>query len=635
MKSFYRKSPTFLSLAAGVVLLTGCVPEDQNGITAKAREAARHSPFAIFEALQRGDQDLALALLADGVKQHERDREGHTALMAAARARCPRVAWQLLPQRVGATLPQDKKGHTALVHAARAGEVWLVGELLQRGASPNHDLPGGGTLVAECLSAGRLASARLLLAHGARLESRDHTGSPLMEIAIRKGQAWLVSDLISRGWHYRPSAATREQPLAHLAASSGQSSLIDLLAEQGIDLQALNPQGENAVHAAIALDNSPAIQALAAHGVSLDQADRDGFRPLHRAVQRRAPASLRTLLALGANPRLTDLEHHQALDHALAQRDFAFASLLLRYGAPLSPHHLFQALSDGDRELFDFLLAHGADPEARPPLALDSPLTLALWKKDRWAVRRLLQAGAHPNLPGRNGQTPFHHAVALLDHSLISLMLRRGADPNRPFAHPPSREFQDQVTSPNIARSTLRHTRRVTPLTIVVDSGDLELARLLLSYGADATLFTRGGRYHYWYPISWAARRGDVPMMQLLLGREPSQVTRWAKVDLSQQRTWVYEGEEEIYSTSVSTGKTGFATRTGTFVITNRYPNWNSTIYESSMPYFQRFSCSDFGFHEGSVPGYPASHGCIRVPKGNVLQLWKLLRLGDKVVIQP
>ena len=125
------------------------------------------------------------------------------------------------------------------------------------------------------------------------------------------------------------------------------------------------------------------------------------------------------------------------------------------------------------------------------------------------------------------------------------------------------------------------------------------------------------------------------PMMQILLGREPSQVKRHALVDLSQQRAWVYDGDEEIYTTRVSTGKAGNRTKQGTFVITNRYRNWNSTIYGSSMPYFQRFSCGDFGFHQGYVPGYAASHGCIRVPGGNVRKMWELLSLGDPVKIVP
>ena len=91
----------------------------------------------------------------------------------------------------------------------------------------------------------------------------------------------------------------------------------------------------------------------------------------------------------------------------------------------------------------------------------------------------------------------------------------------------------------------------------------------------------------------------------------------------------------EIFATKVSTGRKGFATPTGDFVITNKHRAWTSTIYHASMPYFQRLSCSDFGLHEGNVPGYPASHGCIRVPAGNAAKLFTMTQAGDRVRIVP
>ena len=125
-------------------------------------------------------------------------------------------------------------------------------------------------------------------------------------------------------------------------------------------------------------------------------------------------------------------------------------------------------------------------------------------------------------------------------------------------------------------------------------------------------------------------------MMQILLGVDPDNEERWIKVDLSEQKAWVYDREgKSIFSTRVSTGKKGYRTKTGEFVITNRKRHHNSTIYGSSMPYFQRLSCGDFGFHQGYCPGYAASHGCLRVPSGNAYKLWQITKVGDRVVIQP
>ena len=109
----------------------------------------------------------------------------------------------------------------------------------------------------------------------------------------------------------------------------------------------------------------------------------------------------------------------------------------------------------------------------------------------------------------------------------------------------------------------------------------------------------------------------------------------WIRVDLSEQRAYVFKGEEEILNTGVSTGKSGYHTRTGKFVITNKDRDWKSTIYESSVPYFQRLSASDFGFHVGHVASYPASHGCIRMTPAAARTLFEMTQVGDYVEIVP
>ena len=58
-----------------------------------------------------------------------------------------------------------------------------------------------------------------------------------------------------------------------------------------------------------------------------------------------------------------------------------------------------------------------------------------------------------------------------------------------------------------------------------------------------------------------------------------------------------------------------------------------STIYKCAMPFFMRLNCRDFGMHQGNVPGYPASHGCIRVPAGTAQRLFRDLPVGTLVSI--
>jgi len=105
-------------------------------------------------------------------------------------------------------------------------------------------------------------------------------------------------------------------------------------------------------------------------------------------------------------------------------------------------------------------------------------------------------------------------------------------------------------------------------------------------------------------------------------------------ISLSGQHATLYENDAAMLHTRVSTGRKGFPTPPGDFVITDKRRRWVSTIYENAeMPYFMRLSGSDIGLHEGVVPRGPASHGCIRLPGAAARSLYQRMRLGDPVTI--
>jgi lipoprotein-anchoring transpeptidase ErfK/SrfK len=88
-------------------------------------------------------------------------------------------------------------------------------------------------------------------------------------------------------------------------------------------------------------------------------------------------------------------------------------------------------------------------------------------------------------------------------------------------------------------------------------------------------------------------------------------------------------------TSNVSSGMRGYRTPTGKFVVTNKARHHTSSIYGSPMPYFQRLSCQAFGFHVGHCPGYPASHGCIRMPQSKARAFFSTTKVGDPVEIIP
>lgn len=110
----------------------------------------------------------------------------------------------------------------------------------------------------------------------------------------------------------------------------------------------------------------------------------------------------------------------------------------------------------------------------------------------------------------------------------------------------------------------------------------------------------------------------------------------FAVVSLSEQKISIHDSSGLIARSPVSTGKTGHRTPTGIFSIIQKNRWHRSNIYSGApMPFMQRITWSGIALHEGMLPGYPASHGCIRLPRSFAMQLWGMTRLGARVVVAP
>ena len=105
-------------------------------------------------------------------------------------------------------------------------------------------------------------------------------------------------------------------------------------------------------------------------------------------------------------------------------------------------------------------------------------------------------------------------------------------------------------------------------------------------------------------------------------------------VNLKTQRSVLYRNGVPIGATTVSTGGSGRETPTGVFTILQKKVEHYSSKYDSApMPYMERLTWYGVALHAGHLPGYPASHGCIRMPKGFAKLLDGVSSLGMTVVI--
>lgn len=105
-------------------------------------------------------------------------------------------------------------------------------------------------------------------------------------------------------------------------------------------------------------------------------------------------------------------------------------------------------------------------------------------------------------------------------------------------------------------------------------------------------------------------------------------------VDLGRQVATVYRNGVRIGVSTVSTGKPGHETPTGVFtILQKRREHYSSTYNNAPMPNMQRLTWKGVALHAGNLPGYPASHGCIRLPMEFSRLLFETTTMGGTVII--
>jgi len=107
-------------------------------------------------------------------------------------------------------------------------------------------------------------------------------------------------------------------------------------------------------------------------------------------------------------------------------------------------------------------------------------------------------------------------------------------------------------------------------------------------------------------------------------------------VSIEQQKVRVYDSNGLFAESPVSTGMKGHSTPMGVFSVIQKHKMHRSNIYSGApMPYMQRITWSGVAMHAGVLPGYPASHGCIRMPMAFAVKMWNWTKMGARVIVTP
>ena len=105
-------------------------------------------------------------------------------------------------------------------------------------------------------------------------------------------------------------------------------------------------------------------------------------------------------------------------------------------------------------------------------------------------------------------------------------------------------------------------------------------------------------------------------------------------VSIAQQKLTVYDEGVALLHSKVSTGTRGRETPTGVFAVIQKARWHRSNLYsDAPMPFMQRITWSGVALHAGVLPGYPASHGCIRLPEDFAIRMWRTTQMGARVIV--
>jgi ankyrin repeat protein len=388
------------------------------------------------------------------------------------------------------------------------------------------------------------------------------------------------------------------------AVTIGRQSLIDLCLIEQVDPNGRDVQGRTPLLIATSQQDWKTARRLIEAGALVDLADKKGFTPLMASAIHGNPEMFRLLLA-----RSTNL-------------------------------HVEARCEDG-RDLLGMAL-DGGNPEIIRAVAERLPSMPQWTTSTRRALNAALLTGSKDQirlLLGKHVVPPTHesknvpllaYAIARIDESLFSTLLACGADPNTVLPARCDKDFLALISSKSL-RSYIEGDKNVTVLMLAAGLGQEDYLRALLNAGADRKRAT--ARYKM-RPLYIAAKTGHWRCTQILLGSAPSPDQLRIEISLASQRVALIKKGVPIFQAQCSTGRAGYSTRTGHFVITDKNRNHRSTIYRVDMPYFMRLSCLDFGMHAGIVPNYPASHGCIRLPPEAAHKFFSEIPIGTLVTVK-
>ncbi len=326
-----------------------------------------------------------------------------------------------------------------LVLAARNADKEALHALLQKNADVNAAEADGTTALHWASYRDDVESADLLIRAGARVNAANDLGVTPLWTASLNGSAAMVQRLLEAGANPNAALLLGETPVM-VAARSGNPAVVEQLLARGADVNARAARGQTALMWAVAQKHPDVVKVLLEHGADVHARSEVWSQVM--AVPPHGHPDYNRAIPHGGDT---------ALMFAARVGDFTSAKLLVVAGADVNDRDAWGvsatvlAAHSGHGDLVEFLLEHGADPNAAQ--AGFSALHAAIMRRDEKMVGALLARGADANAPLRTwtptrrsskdfhfgpelvGATPFWLAARFSEPGVMRLLLKHGADP--------------------------------------------------------------------------------------------------------------------------------------------------------------------------------------------------------------
>jgi ankyrin repeat protein len=402
-----------------------------------------------------------------------------------------------------ARLIEDGAAIYALHDAIIKGNTDYIQALLNAGTDIEARNKEGNTPLYVAVEKGQLEVAKLLLDRKADIHARNREGNALLHVAVGENQIELIKLLLAKGADVNSRNTFQNTPL-HWAVRHGNLEIVRLLLERGADV---NVQGDDRIsplHIAVGDNQMEIMTLLLDHGADMNLKGKYNDLPLHWAAARGHSHIISRTLLLARSYTYKNLRLHKGyinskdsrgetlLHKAARNGHLEVAKTLLEYEVDIEARNKHQntplhwAVRHGHLEIVALLLKRGAKVNARGYNNTTS-LHIAAGENQMGTIKLLLEHKADINLADTDNTLPLHWAAYKGHLGVVKLLLEHEENtyPER-YTDACRKNMGTARRLPKLKASiNSKDSTSDTPLHKAARNGHLEVAKVLLEYGAD------------------------------------------------------------------------------------------------------------------------------------------------------